>query len=124
MTYQSNDTLSIADFDMLRSSPLSSPNDQNHSFLTNTVNWDPISTRQISTKVKEIESVCQVIHTHFNLKARQWQVNTIIDITKRKRDICAVAGISAGKNLVYQLISVVTGGSIFVISPTIAIMED
>ena len=122
--HQSNDTSSMADFDMLRSSPPSSPSDRNHSFLTSAVNWEPASTRQLSTKVKEVESVRQVINTHFNLKARPWQVGAVMDITKRKRDVCAIAGTSAGKSLVYQSIPVVTGGSVLVISPTIALMED
>lgn len=37
-THQSNDTLSIANFEMLQSSFLSLPSDQNHFFLTSAVN--------------------------------------------------------------------------------------
>ena len=114
----------MADFDMLRSSPPLSPNGRDHFFLTSAINWEPASTREISTKVKEVESVRQVINTHFNFKARPWQVGAVIDITKRKRDVCAIAGTNAGKSLVYQSIPVVTGGSVLVISPTIALMED
>ncbi len=124
LTHQSNDISSIADFDMLRSSPPSSPSYRNHSFLTSAVNWEPASTRQISTKVKEVESIRQAINTHFNLKARPWHVDAIMDITKHKRHVCTIAGTGAGKSLVYQLIPVVTGGCVLVISPTIAFMED
>ncbi len=124
LTHQSNDTSSVADFDMLRSSPPSSPSDRNHSFLASAVNWEPASTRQISTKVKEVKSVRQIINTHFNLKARPWQVGAIIDITKCKRDVCAITGTSTGKNLVYQSIPVITRGFVLVISPTIALMKD
>ncbi len=74
--------------------------------------------------MKKVESVHQVINTHFNLKARLWQVGAIMDINKRKRDVCAIAGISVGKSLVYQSIPVVIGGSVLVILPTIALMED
>lgn len=124
LSHQSNETSSMADFDMLRSSPPLSPNGRDHFFLTSGINWEPASTREISTKVKEVESVRQVINTHFNFKARPWQVGAVIDITKRKRDVCAIAGTNAGKSLVYQSIPVVTGGSVLVISPTIALMED
>ncbi len=109
---------------MLRSSFPLSPSDQSHFFLTSIVNWEPASTEQICIIVKEVESVCQVIHTHFNLKPRPWQVGAIMDITKRKRDVCTIAGTSAGKNFVYQSIPVVIGGSVLVISPTIAFIED
>lgn len=93
-------------------------------FLTSATNWKPSSTRSISTKLVEVESVRRVINTYFNLKARPWQVNAVIDITKRKRDVCAIAGTNAGKSLVYQSIPVITGGCVLVISPTIALMED
>ncbi len=101
-SHQSNNTSSMVDFDMLRSSPPSSPSGRDHFFLTSAVNWEPASTREISTKIKEVESVRQVINTHFNLKARPWQVGAVMDITKRKRDICAIAGTKAGKSFVYQ----------------------
>ena len=68
LSHQSNDTSSMVDFDMLRSSPPSSPSGQDHFFLTSAANWEPASTREISTKVKKVERVRQVINTHFNLK--------------------------------------------------------
>ncbi len=74
--------------------------------------------------MKEIESVRQVINTHFNLKARSWQVGAVMDITKRKRDVCAIASTSANKSLVYQSILIITGGSVLVILPTITFIED
>ncbi len=74
--------------------------------------------------MKEVESVRQVINTHFNIKARPWQVSIIIDITKCKRDICAIIDTSANKSLVYQLIPVIIGGSVLVILVTIVLIED
>lgn len=124
LSHRLDETQSMVDFDMLRSSPPSSPNGSDSFFLTSATNWEPASTREISTKMKEVESVRQVINTHFNLKARPWQVSVVIDITKHKKDVCAIAGTNAGKCLVYQSIPVVTGGSVLVISPTIALMED
>ncbi len=47
-----------------------------------------------------------------------------MDITKCKSDVCAIAGTNAGKSLVYQSIPIVTGGSVLVILPTIALIED
>ena len=123
-SYQSNDTSSMVNFDMLRSSPPSSPSGRDHFFLTSAANWEPASTREISIKVKEVERVRQVINTHFNLKARPWQVGAVVDITKRKRDVCAIAGTNSGKNLVYQSIPVITEGSVLVILPAITLMVD
>lgn len=74
--------------------------------------------------LKEVESVHQVINTYFNLKARPCQVGAVINITKRKRDVCAIAGTSTGKSLVYYLIPVVIRGSILVVLPTIAFIKD
>ncbi len=51
-------------------------------------------------------------------------MSVLIDITQKKRDVCALASTNAGKSLVYQAVPVITGGSILVISPTIALMED
>ncbi len=48
----------------------------------------------------------------------------MVDITLKKRDMCAIASTNAGKSLIYQAIPVVTGGFVLVISPTIAFMED
>ncbi len=124
LTHQSNNTSSMANFDILRSSPSLSLDDRNNFFLTSAINWEPASTKQISIKVKEVENIHQVINTHFNHKARPWQVGAIIDITKRKRDVCAIADTSTGKNLIYQSIPVITGGSVLVISPTITLMKD
>ena len=72
----------------------------------------------------EVSCIRQAIHARFGLKARPWQVSVLIDITEKKRNICAIASTNAGKSLIYQVILVITGGSILVISPTIALMED
>ncbi len=84
---------------MLRSSPPLSSSGRNHFFLTSAVNWEVASTREISIKMKAVKSVRQVINTHFNLKVRPWQVGAGMDITKRKRDVCEIAGTNAGKAL-------------------------
>lgn len=34
------------------------------------MNWEPISIKEIITKMKEVESICQVINIYFNFKAR------------------------------------------------------
>ncbi len=48
----------------------------------------------------------------------------LVDIIQKKCDVCALAGTNTGKSLVYQAVLVITEGSILVISPIIALMED
>lgn len=72
----------------------------------------------------EVDRIRRLINEHFGLKARSWQVSVLVDITQKKRDVYAIASTNAGKNLVYQAIPVVIGGSVLVVSPTIALMED
>ncbi len=72
----------------------------------------------------EVDRIRQVISGRFGLNTRPWQVCVFVDITDKKRDIYAIASTNAGKSLVYQVIPIVTGGLVFVISPTIALMED
>ncbi len=122
-SHQSNDISSMVDLDMLKSSPTLFPSGRDHFFLTSALNWEPVSTREISTKMKEVKSVCQVINTHFKLKATPWQVDAVMDVTKHKKDICAIADTNAGKSFVDQSIPVVTSGSVLEILPTIAFME-
>lgn len=92
--------------------------------MTSAANWKPVSAREISTKVKKFERVRPVINTHFNLKAKPWQISAIMDITKCKKDVYAIIDTNAGKSFIYQAIPVVTRGSVLVILPTIALMED
>lgn len=47
-----------------------------------------------------------------------------MNITKCKKDVYAIADTNADKSFVYQLILIVTGGSVLLISLTIALMED
>lgn len=114
----------MADFDILQLSFLLSLSNQNLSYLTDAINWELASTSQICTKVKKVESVCQIINTHFNFKTRPWQVGIIIDITKYKRYICAISGINVIKSLIYQSILVITRGFELVIFFIIAFMKD
>lgn len=114
----------MVEFDIMQSSSPAECMNNDEAFLTSAANWEPSSTRNISTKMVEVESVRRAINTHFNLKARPWQVNVVLDITKYKRDVCAIAETNAGKSLVYQSIPVITGGSVLVILPAIALMED
>lgn len=74
--------------------------------------------------MKKVESVCQVINTYFNLKAKPWQVDAFMDITKCKRDVCAIVSINASKSFIYQSIPIVIGRFVLVILPIIALMED
>lgn len=71
-----------------------------------------------------MDLVRRAINEQFNVKARPWQISVVVNITRRNRDVCAIAGTNAGKSLVYQSILVITGGFVLVISPTIALMED
>ncbi len=120
------DTVSMIEFDMMRSSPLVNPTSAtvDQGFLTSAANWERESTRDICARIPEVDYICQVINGRFGLKARSWQVSVMVDITHKKRDVCAIASTNAGKCLVYQAIPVVTGGSVLVISLTIALMED
>lgn len=45
-------------------------------------------------------------------------------MTLKKKDICAIASTNTSKSLVYQAILVFIGGSVFIISPTIALIEN
>lgn len=120
----SNDTASMAEFDMMRSSPPADPMAIGPGFLTSAANWERGSTRNTCANMPEVSRIRQAIYAQFGLKARPWQVSVLIDITQKQRDVCALASTNAGKSLVYQAIPVITGGSVLVISPTIALMED
>ena len=122
----SEDTASMIEFDMMRSSPPADPASAtvDQGFLTSAANWERGSTRDICARMPEVDRIRRVITKRFRLKARPWQVSVLVDITHKKRDVCAIASTNAGKSLVYQAIPVVTGGSVLVISPTIALMED
>lgn len=48
----------------------------------------------------------------------------MIDITMKKKNICTIASTNTDKSLVYQVIPVITWGSVLVISPIIALIED
>lgn len=114
----------MANFEFLKSSLFLSPSSQNHFFLTSAINWELASTKEISTKVKEVKSVCFVMNTHFKYKTKPWQVDFIMDIIKCKRNICAIAGTSNSKNLVYLSILFVIKGSLFVILPIITLIKN
>lgn len=125
-TSVSEDTASIVEFDMMRSSP---PADiatatMEQGFLVSAANWEHGSTRNICARMPEVDRICRVINERFGLKARPWQVSVLVDITLKKRDVCAIASTNAGKSLVYQAILIVTRGFVLVISPTIALIED
>lgn len=71
-----------------------------------------------------MDLVCRLINKQFNIKARLWQVCMVVNITKYKQDIYAIAGTNANKSLVYQSIPVIIDGFVLVISPTIAFIKD
>lgn len=72
----------------------------------------------------EVNHICQVINKQFDLRARFWQVNIVVDITLKKRDVYGIASTNADKNLVYQAIPVITEGFVLVILPTITLIEN
>lgn len=74
--------------------------------------------------MKKVKNVCQVTNNYFKFKAKPWQVGSIIDIIKYKRNIYTIAGISNSKNLIYLSILVVTKGSVFVILPIITFIKN
>lgn len=65
-----------------------------------------------------------MISKQFGLKARIRQIDIMIDITRKKREVCIIVSINAGKNLVYQAILIFIRGFVLIISPTIAFIED
>lgn len=71
-----------------------------------------------------MNAVCQAINERFNVKAKPWQISIVIDITKQKQDVYAIASTNASKNFIYQSILVVIGGFVLVILPTITFIED
>lgn len=85
--------------------------------MTSALNLELASTKNISTKVKKVESIYQAINTYFNLKARSWQVGGVIDISKRKRDICPITGINVSKNFIYESILWVIGNLYLLFCP-------
>ncbi len=119
-------TASIIELNMIHSSlPANSVSATiEQRFLTSMVNWEYRSTRDICSRMREVDHICQIISRYFGLKARPWQVSVLVDITLKKRDVCTIASTNAGKSLVYQAILIVMGGLVLVISPTIALIED
>ncbi len=66
------DTANMVKFDMMQSSP---PADLaaaiiDQEFLTSTANWECRSTKDICTRMLEVDHICQVINERFGLKAR------------------------------------------------------
>lgn len=51
-SHQANNSSSMVDFDMLQSSLFLLPSGQDQFFVTSAINWEPASTKNISTKVK------------------------------------------------------------------------
>ena len=119
-----DDTASMAEFDMMRSSLPADPMAVGPGLLTSAANWECGSTQDICARMPEVSRIRQGIYAQFGLKARPWQMSVLIDICQKKRDVCALASTNAGKSLVYQTIPIITGGSVLVISPTIAHIED
>ncbi len=113
----------IIEFDLMRSS--SSPRPvANNILLAKFVNQKAASTREISGGKLEVDLVCQLINKQFNIKTGLWQVCMVVNITKYKQDIYAIAVTNTDKSLVYQSIPVIIDGSVLVISPTIALIKD
>lgn len=72
----------------------------------------------------KVDRICQVIIQQFRLKARLWQINILVDITYKKKDVCAIVSINISKSLIYEVIPVVMKGLILVILSIIAFIKD
>lgn len=59
----------MVDFDIMQLS-LSAKPIIDVSFLTNTANWELVTIRANSTKIIEVNAICQTINKQFNIKAR------------------------------------------------------
>ncbi len=114
----------MVDFDMVRSNLAIFSSSRDHFFLTSAINWEPVSTRKIGTKIKKVEIIYQIIHTYFKLNTKPWQVEAIIDITKYRKDVCAIVGINTDKSFVYQSILIITDEFVLVISPIITLIKE
>ncbi len=79
----SNETASMAEFYMMRSSPPTDPMVVGPGLLTSAANWERGSTRDIYTRMPEVSRIRQAIYAPFGLKARPWQVSMLIDITQK-----------------------------------------
>lgn len=71
----------------------------------------------------KIDHIHQLINKYFELKVRPWQVSILINIMQKK-NVYIIASTNASKNLVYQVIPIITRSFIWIILPTIALMED
>lgn len=90
----------MIDFDVLRSSPPAKLI-VDIGFLTSSAKWELAITQAISANMQEVDTIRRGINERFRVKAKPWQVSIVIDVTKQRQDVCAIAGINAGKSLVY-----------------------
>ena len=66
-----------------------------------------------------------MIKKKVDIMSKLWQVNAMIDMVYKKKDIVISASTRFGKNLPYQLIPLIKEGAIvFVVLPTIILMTD
>lgn len=86
--------------------------------------WDYASDSVSSASTAGFDSTRAKVQEKFDIEAKPWQIGVINDIVQHKRDLVALLGTNVEKTLLYQAISVITGGTILVVSPTTAIMED
>lgn len=91
----------MVEFDLIQSN---SPPEliANNIFLAKSANWKMASIGEISSRIPEVDLICRAINEQFNIKVRPWQVDVVVDITKRKQNVCIIADINVGKSLVYQ----------------------
>lgn len=72
-----------------------------------------------------VTTIRQMTKEKVDIIPKPWQVNAIIDIIYKKKDVIILTGIGCGKSLPYQLISLIKESVIvFEIFPTIAFMTD
>ena len=116
---------SIQEFDTTQSRLLLQSADTKQPILRKSRNlWECVSACNYNSSTSAFHNVRVKIEAKFGFAAFRWQASAIIDLTHHKKDVFVIAGTIARKNLTYQAIAEVTGGIVWVISPTIALMED
>ncbi len=72
-----------------------------------------------------ITTICRMIKEKVDIIPKPWQVNAMIDMVYKRKDVVISAGTRSGKSLPYQLIPLIKEEAIvLVVLPTIALMTD
>lgn len=79
-----NDTISMAKFDMMRSSQPASSMAVSLGLLTSAANWEYGNIQDICARMLEVSRIGQEIYVQFRHKTRLWQVSVLTDICLKK----------------------------------------